>query len=251
MFYEKWAAECRGEAEGDLNPRAHEQPLQQQHPCRRQGCHSCREEDLWGRGKARSEESEVGWERITHSDCGLLSRGAFWWRQHSWEVICRLCIGQSGAGRSGRQGAELCSGYTRPVTRQRVGAGRNGPRRKNIPKRQDGEGLWLPASWRLRHQLQRIAKKLRWLYFPRRYWLNKYDLVYSKLTLTSNEDVPFRGGWFGTCFWLCTCPNTCQCGVLTAPPAVSPPHLWGYKYYMIVILYAAFKHPERWWMDTC
>lgn len=24
--------------------------------------------------------------------------------------------------------------------------------------------------------------------------IDKYDLIYSKLTLTSNEDVPFRGG---------------------------------------------------------
>lgn len=195
MFYEKWAAECRGEAEGDLNPRARGQPLQQQHPCRRQGCHSCREEDFWGRGKARSEESEVGWGRITHSNCGLRSRGAAWWRQPSWEMIGQLCIGQSGAGRSGRQGAELCSGYAHPVTRRRVGVGRNGPRRKDIPKRPDEEGLWLPASWRLRHQLQRIAKKLRWLHFPRRYWQVWPYILEANLDLKWRRPLPWRLSW--------------------------------------------------------
>lgn len=51
---------------------------------------------------------------------------------------------------------------------------------------------------------------------------------------------------FGNCFWLCVCPENCQCGVLMAPPVILPPHLWGCKYHVIVILYAVFQHLERW-----
>lgn len=56
------------------------------------------------------------------------------------------CVGQSGTGRSGRQGAVLCSGYTHPVTRQWVGVREEWAKKKGHTKEARWRGT-LAASF--------------------------------------------------------------------------------------------------------